>query len=246
MGIKVTEWAVTSINHGSDTGIWVWEMRHSSKGHWIGGERARLPASGFAQDLRWVWVQQMGLHTPITENILLYVRQLNTLQPLFFFRKYKWKAVEDYGISGSQDLKSCLLRSYNMCKVILWQDNFHLIKRTASLFMWPNTGLPLFIVLCWCFLQIEGTAFHQQKDYELLCCNNYFMRWSGTEPAIYPRCAYTQLLYRAYMSWIKQKEDNSMERYSNALIMTDLSCVIMCYFLCPLLLNKQWKYLGEE
>lgn len=39
-----------------------------------------------------------------------------------------------------------------------------------------------------------------------------------------------------FMNWAK---NNGIERYSNALITTDLSCVIVCYFMCPLHLNGQ-------
>lgn len=61
----------------------------------------------------------MGLsHSYLLNMYCILGTGLNTISFLFFFRKYKWEAVEGYGISGSRDLECYLLRSYNMLKVL--------------------------------------------------------------------------------------------------------------------------------
>lgn len=124
-----------------DLGPERWDISSSL---WVGGERARVPthflsSSGLSQDLRWGWVLQRGPSSYFLLRIYyLSGAGISTVYPLFIFsfRNYKWKAEEHYGISGSQDLESYTLRSYNMLK-----DNFHLIKRTEILFMQPNREL---------------------------------------------------------------------------------------------------------
>lgn len=83
-------------------------------------------------------------------------------------------------------LKSYVLKSYNIVKVLLQQDNSHLIKRRGILFMQPN-----------------------KSD----CIEHIF-------------------------SESNKIENKGIEMHNNALIMTDLSHVIVCYFMCPLHLNE--------
>lgn len=120
-----------------------------------------------------------------------------------------------------------------MPKVLLQQE------RTEILFLPPNTDVLYFTVLHFIVLHRLRVFYELRARPSTSIKTMTGFMVVGLEPEYLQGVPGRSYYIEHIISESNRMENKGFKRYSNALIMAGLPCVIVCYFMCPLHLKEQ-------